>query len=80
MKRGITVLNSPGTIDSDYQGECNVILINHGTDMLQIPVGERIAQFVFTENVVQAEFEKVDDFSEQTERGDGGFGHSGMKA
>lgn len=42
--------------------------------------GERIAQFVFTENVVQAEFERVDDFSEQTERGDGGFGHSGMKA
>ena len=80
LKRGITVLNSPGTIDSDYQGECNVILINHGDQMLQIPAGERIAQFVFTENVVQAEFEKVDDFSEQTERGDGGFGHSGMKA
>lgn len=79
LKRGITVLNSPGTIDSDYQGECNVILINHGEDMLQIPAGERIAQFVFVENVIQAEFEKVEEFTETTERGEGGFGHTGQK-
>lgn len=79
LKQGITVLNAPGTIDSDYQGECNVILINHSDNMLQIVPGTRIAQFVFVENVVQAEFEKVESFDEQTERGDGGFGHSGDK-
>lgn len=79
LKQGITVLNAPGTIDSDYQGECNVILMNHGENMLRIVPGTRIAQFVFVENVIQAKFEIVESFDEQTERGDGGFGHSGEK-
>lgn len=79
MKHGVTCVNAPGTIDSDYQGECNVLLINHGDKVVNFKKGERIAQFVFVENVVQAEFEYVDDFSEQTERGAGGFGHTGTK-
>lgn len=77
IKHGIAVLNSPGTIDSDYQGECNILLINHGTERVVFKKGERIAQFVFVENVVQAEFESVDSFSEATQRGEGGFGHTG---
>lgn len=78
MKYGVTVINSPGTIDSDYQGECNVLLINHGVSEVKFEKGERIAQFVFVENVVQAEFEYADLFSEKTERGEGGFGHTGI--
>lgn len=79
MKYGVTCVNAPGTIDSDYQGECNVLLINHGDKVVNFKKGERIAQFVFVENVVQAEFESVEEFSEETERGAGGFGHTGMK-
>lgn len=78
-KYGITVINSPGTIDSDYQGECNVVLINHGESDVEFKKGERIAQFVFVENVIQADFDIVEEFSEVTERGDGGFGHTGTK-
>ena len=77
LKHGITVLNSPGTIDSDYQGECNVILINHGKERFWIQAGERIAQFVFVEGVIQADFKQVDEFTETTQRGEGGFGHTG---
>jgi dUTP pyrophosphatase len=77
IKFGVTCINAPGTIDSDYQGECNILLINHGERPVQFSKGERIAQFVFVENVVQAEFEISEDFSETTERGAGGFGHSG---
>lgn len=79
LKKGVAVLNSPGTIDSDYQGECNIILINLGEEYLRFEKGERIAQFVFVENVIQAEFEVVEEFTENTERGDGGFGHTGMR-
>lgn len=79
IKYGITCINSPGTIDSDYQGECNVLLINHGTEPVAFLKGDRIAQFIFSESVVQAVFEKVDSFSEITERGDGGFGHTGVQ-
>ena len=79
IKYGITCVNAPGTIDSDYQGECNVLLINHGEAELSFEKGERIAQFVFVENVIQADFEFVKEFSETTERGDGGFGHTGIK-
>lgn len=77
LKKGITVLNSPGTIDSDYQGECNVILINHGEEDVVIHAGDRICQFVFVENVIQAEFERISEFVETTYRGTGGFGHTG---
>ena len=77
LKKGITVLNSPGTIDSDYQGECNVILINHGEEDVVIHAGDRICQFVFVENVIQAEFERISEFVETRYRGTGGFGHTG---
>lgn len=77
LKHGITVLNAPGTIDSDYQGECNVILINLGREPYSFKKGERVAQFVFVEKVVHARFIPALDFTEETERGAGGFGHTG---
>jgi len=73
-KHGVTVLNTPGTIDSDYRNEVGVILINHGKKDFHINIGERIGQFVFAE-YVQADFEKVESLDE-TER-KGGFGHTG---
>lgn len=77
-KHGITVLNGVGTIDSDYQGECNVILVNHGSMPWVCRKGERIAQFVLSP-VVQAVFQGIIDFAEETERGAGGFGSTGMQ-
>ena len=75
FKHGITVLNSPGTIDADYRGEIMVLLINLGSEEFEIKKGERIAQAVIAP-VVQAEFEEVDSLSE-TKRGKGGFGSTG---
>ena len=75
FKHGITVLNSPGTVDSDYRGEIMVLLINHGGEAFPIKKGERIAQGVVKE-VIQAAFEEVDELSE-TVRGTGGFGSTG---
>jgi dUTP pyrophosphatase len=74
---GVTVLNTPGTIDSDYKGIIKVILINHGTESVIISVGDRIAQGVFA-NVEQAEIieGKPEDLS-STLRGEGGFGSTG---
>src|SRR5574344_3113327 len=77
MKNGITVLNTPGTIDADYRGECCVLLINLGNEPYEFAEGERIAQFVITP-VVQANWDIVA-FLDTTERGEGGFGHSGKK-
>jgi dUTP pyrophosphatase len=74
-KHGITVLNSPGTIDADYRGEINVLLINHGQAAFQIRRGERIAQMVIA-SVTRAELVPVDVLS-ATERGSGGFGSTG---
>jgi dUTP pyrophosphatase len=74
-KHGVTVLNSPGTIDADYRGEIQVILINHGTDAFTIRRGERIAQMVIAP-VVQATLVPVASLSE-TDRGSGGFGSTG---
>lgn len=80
LKHGISVVNSPGTIDSDYRGEIGVILINHGEDTVTLDAGERIAQIVFTP-VVRASFTQVDDIAElPTERGEGGFGSTGYVA
>ncbi len=76
-KNGITVLNSPGTIDADYRGEVGVILINHGTENFEINSGERIAQLVFAK-VEQASWKITESLSE-TERGEGGFGSTGKK-
>ena len=77
IKHGITVLNSPGTIDADYRGEVCVILINLSNEPFVIADGERIAQMVIARHE-QAEWEQVEVLSE-TERGAGGFGHSGTK-
>ena len=77
IKHGITVLNSPGTIDADYRGEVCVILINLSEEPFMIADGERIAQMVIARHE-QAEWEPVEVLSE-TERGAGGFGHSGTK-
>jgi dUTP pyrophosphatase len=74
-KHGIVLGNLVGLIDSDYQGQLFVSCWNRGQDPFTIKVGERIAQMVFVP-VVQVAFEKVDEFS-QTERGIGGFGHTG---
>ena len=79
-KHGITVLNSPGTVDSDYRGEVKVILINHGKKTFVIENGERIAQGVLA-NVVGkmlVNFDKVDSLND-SERGNGGFGSTGIK-
>lgn len=75
LKKGITVLNSPGTIDADYRGEVGVILINLSTDKFSINPGDRIAQLVFAQHE-QADFQVVDSLSE-TDRGGGGFGSTG---
>lgn len=77
IKKGITVLNSPGTIDADYRGEICVILINLSDQPFLINDGERIAQMVIARHE-QAEWEQVDVLDE-TERGAGGFGHSGVE-
>lgn len=76
LKHGVTVLNSPGTIDSDYRGENMVLLINTSPLEVRINKGDRIAQFVFAP-VVQAQFEEVAELSE-TNRGAGGFGSTGV--
>ena len=75
MKHGITVLNTPGTIDADYRGEVGVILVNLSNEAFTIEPGERIAQMVIARHE-QPEVVEVTELSE-TERGAGGFGHSG---
>lgn len=77
LKHGITVLNTPGTIDSDYRGDVGVILINHGTEPFVVEQGDRVAQLVINE-IIQGVFVEVDVLTE-TERGVGGFGHTGTK-
>ena len=74
-KHGITVLNTPGTIDADYRGEIKVILVNLSDQPFEIVPGERIAQMVIARHE-QAEWEEVDSL-DQTERGAGGFGSTG---
>ena len=76
-KKKISVLNTPGTIDSDYRGGIKVILINHGDAPFQVEKGLRIAQMVVCP-IVQAQIEEVNDLNE-TERGKGGFGSTGTK-
>jgi len=77
LKRGITVLNTPGTIDADYRGEVGVILINLSNEPQTIEPGERICQMVIAQHE-QAQVVEVTELS-ATERGQGGFGHSGVK-
>lgn len=77
LKHGITVLNTPGTIDSDYRGELKVLLVNLSNDDFVVNAGERVAQMVIArhETVTWEEVEMLD----ETERGEGGYGHTGVK-
>ena len=77
LKHGLTVLNAPGTIDADYRGEIGVILINLSTEPFVVDDGERIAQLVIARHE-RAEWEVTDTLS-PTERGAGGFGHTGVQ-
>ncbi|MGQ9616102.1 MAG: dUTP diphosphatase [Spirochaetota bacterium] len=79
LNSGVTVLNSPGTVDSDYRGEIGVILINHGKKPFEVKCGMRIAQLVFS-RVERMEPVEVMSLEELriTERGGGGFGHTGV--
>lgn len=77
LKKGITVLNSPGTIDADYRGEIGVILINLSNDTFEITDGERICQMVIAP-YTKAQLVEVNELN-VTQRGEGGFGHTGRK-
>jgi dUTP pyrophosphatase len=77
VKRGLTVLNAPGTIDSDYRGEIKVVLINLGTEPVRIERGDRIAQLVIA-SLPHVELREAIALTE-TERGAGGFGHTGNR-
>jgi dUTP pyrophosphatase len=77
FKHGITVLNAPGTIDADYRGEIGVLLVNLSNTDFVVNDGERIAQMVIARHE-QGNFNKVDQLDE-TERGAGGYGHTGVK-
>jgi len=76
LKHGLTLLNTPGTIDSDYRGEIKLIVINLGEEDYTLKRGERIAQMVFAQ-VVRPEIVEVESL-DQTDRGAGGFGHTGI--
>lgn len=73
---GISLVNSPGTIDSSYRGEVQIVTINHGQEEFKIEAGKKIAQMIF-KKVEQAEFEEVNEL-EETKRGEGGFGSTGL--
>lgn len=75
LKKGVSLVNSPGTIDADYRGEVGIIIINHGQEAVTITPGERIAQLIIAP-VVRAEFVEVDAL-DATRRSAGGFGHTG---
>lgn len=77
LKKGISVLNTPGTIDADYRGEVGVILYNHSQEPFTVKRGDRIAQMVIKE-VIQIDFEEVENLA-ITNRGEGGFGHTGVE-
>lgn len=77
LKHGITVLNTPGCVDSDYRGDIGVVLINHGTESFKVEQGDRIAQFIISK-VEHVEWDLVDTLDE-TERGEGGFGHTNIQ-
>lgn len=76
LKHGITILNSPGTIDADYRGEIKVLLINHGEHPFQVEHGDRIAQMIVSKHA-SVQWMESEELS-QTERGTGGYGHTGL--
>ncbi len=75
LKHGVTLANSPGTIDSDYRGPVNIILVNHGAEPFHVNTGDRIAQLVIA-RVEPVRFEETNELG-RTERAEGGFGHTG---
>ena len=77
LKKGITVLNTPGTVDADYRGEVGVILFNTSDEDFEVKAGDRIAQIVLNK-VEQINWVEVDELDE-TKRGEGGFGHTDIK-
>jgi dUTP pyrophosphatase len=77
LRHGVTLLNSPGTIDADYRGEVRVLLVNLGANEFVVRRGDRIAQMVVAP-VTRAEWREVEELS-RTARGDGGFGHTGVR-
>ncbi|MBU1027082.1 MAG: dUTP diphosphatase [Candidatus Margulisbacteria bacterium] len=77
LKQGISILNTPGTVDADYRGEVGVILMNHSKNNLTIKRGDRIAQMIINK-IEHLNFEEVTELPE-TERGTGGFGHTGKR-
>ncbi len=78
INHGVTVLNSPGTIDADYRGEIKVILINHGKEPFTVQRGMRIAQMV-VERYTHVNWKTVSELGDETERGEGGFGSTGKE-
>ena len=76
LKHGVTLLNTPGTVDTDYRGEIGCIMINLGAEPFVIKDGDRVAQLVFNQ-VAHAELQEVEELPEST-RGEGGFGHTGQ--
>jgi dUTP pyrophosphatase len=77
LKHGVTVLNAPGTVDSDYRGEVRVILINHGSEPFRIRPGDRIAQLIVAP-VLRASFRETEELAD-SDRGEGGFGSTGRR-
>jgi len=77
LKQGVSILNTPGTVDADYRGEVGVILMNHSKEKLVIKRGDRIAQMIINQ-IEHAAIEEVDELPESN-RGAGGFGHTGLK-
>jgi dUTP pyrophosphatase len=76
MRGGVTLVNTPGTIDADYRGEIGILMINHGEKPISIRNGQRIAQLVVS-RVYKAAFEEVDELPTSS-RQEGGFGHTGL--
>lgn len=78
VKHGITIINTPGTVDSDYRGEIIICLINLSQDVFMVSKGERIGQMIISKHEV-AEWNQIDKFETSTVRGTGGFGHTGKE-
>lgn len=76
-KKGVTVMNTPGTVDNGYRGDLKVIVVNHGDEPFEIKKGDRIAQLVITKSYI-LDVEEVKEFPDETKRGEKGFGSSGI--